>query len=196
MKTIGLTGGIGSGKSTIARILECLGYPVYVSDREASRLMNNHPGIRKEITEAFGHSLYDAEGQLSKPAMARLIFNDPGALKTVNRIVHPRVIEDFSNWCRQQHSELVFFESAILFEAGLNHYFDAVVCVTAPEELRLQRVMTRDRVPAEKVLERMRNQADEKEKCRQADYVIHNDTRGRVVRQVLEMCGGGKGLRS
>ena len=127
--SIGLTGGIGSGKSTIAGILKQLGYPVYLADPEASRLINRSVEIRNDLTGLFGADLYTPRGMLDKKLLADIIFKNPQALSQVNRIVHPRVIRDFQHWREQQNSPLVFFESAILFEAGLTRHFDFIICL-------------------------------------------------------------------
>ncbi|MDE7374693.1 MAG: dephospho-CoA kinase [Odoribacter sp.] len=187
MKTIGLTGGIGSGKSTVARMLRQMGYPVYIADKEASRLMNTHPEIRKELQQRFGAATYTARGTVDKPKMAQLVFNATQALADLNRIVHPRVMEDFRQWSQQQNSILVFFESAILFEAGLDRFFQSVICVSAPESLRISRVVERDRTTSDKVEERLRNQSDETLKCQKADFVIHNDRNRMILEQLLNI---------
>lgn len=187
MKTIGLTGGIGSGKSTIACILRHLGFPVYIADTEASRLMNSHPAIREDIIIRFGAKVYSQHGLINKPILAEIIFNDPQALQAINQIVHPRVMEHFRQWSQQQNNTMVFFESAILFEARLNTCFDCIICVTAPESTRLQRVMKRDHITPEKVRERLQNQLDDSQKCGQADFVIQNDDGQMIVEQVLEI---------
>lgn len=183
---VGLTGGIGSGKSTIARILHILGYPVYIADKEASRLINIHPGIRRDIIQNFGDAVY-SQGWLDKTAMANIIFKDPQALATINSIVHPRVMEDFKQWSEKQKNTLIFFESAILFEAGLNSFFNQIICVTASPEIRLQRVVSRDHSSPEQVLERIRSQMDDTEKCKRSDCIIINDNEHMVLEQVLDI---------
>lgn len=187
MKAIGLTGGIGSGKSTIARILKQMGFPVYIADTEASRLMNRHPGIHDDIVMHFGKSTYTAEGYIDKPLLAKLIFNNPDNLATINQIVHPRVMEDFRQWGEHQTGDLIFFESAILFEAGLNSAFPYIICVTAPEAIRLNRVMARDKTAPEQVKARIRNQMNDSEKCRQSDFIIYNDDKHPVIDQILKI---------
>ncbi len=186
IRAIGLTGGIGSGKSTIARILSLLGYPVYIADVEASRLMHTHPEIRKDLIAHFGEIAYQ-QNSLNKEAIARIVFNDPQALAALNAIVHPRVMDHFENWSKQQNRSLLFFESAILFEAGLNRYFDHIVCATAPEEVRLERVMKRDHSNREQILQRIRNQMEEAQKCKQADFVIYNDEHHPLIEQILHL---------
>lgn len=184
MVAIGLTGGIGSGKSLIARILNIMGYPVYVSDREASRLMYAHPDIRQDIIERFGESVYTNDRRIDKAVLADIIFNDSQALTDMNKIVHPRVMEDFRQWSSWQNKPLVFFESAILFEAGLKDFFRHIICVTAPMEVRIDRVIMRDNTQPEKVKERINNQMDEAEKCKRADFVIFNDDQHPLLEQI------------
>lgn len=187
MKKIGLTGGIGSGKSTIAQVIKHIGYPVYIADKEAARLMDSHPDIRKDITERLGTNCYTSEGHINKPVLAQIIFENKEALEEVNRIVHPRVMEAFEQWAAMQSASLVFCETAILYESGLERYFDAVICVTAPEEVRVRRVMERDRCELKDVMARVRNQMDEDEKCQRANFVIYNDGEHMAVPQVLDV---------
>ena len=184
MLRIGLTGGIGSGKSTIARAVEIMGYPVYISDREAFRLMNRDEGIRTRLVTLFGPDIYRPDRLLDKKRLASIIFRDPDALRRVNGIVHPAVIADFDRWSRLQKAELVFFESAILFEAGLARSFDAVVSVSADLETRIRRVMRRDQADREKVVERLDNQMDDELKRRLADHVVLNNDDQRVLPQI------------
>lgn len=172
MLKIGLTGGIGSGKTTIAKVFGTLGYPIYFADTEASRLMNTLPEIKNALIQLFGENIYQPGNTLNKQQLATLIFNDAVMLKQVNSIVHPEVIRDFLRWSLKQHSPFVFFESAILFEAGLENHFDYIICVSANFETRVERVMKRDRVPREKVTERIRNQEPQEEKNKKADFII------------------------
>lgn len=175
MKTIGLTGGIGAGKSTVARMLRHMGYPVYIADKEAARLTDTCPEIREALQKRFGAAVYTAQGTVDRQYLARVVFNDTEALADLNRIVHPRVMRDFGQWCRKQKNTIVFFESAILFESGLDTFFDAVICVTAPEALRISRVVDRDRTTPDRVAERIRNQSDDRLKCQKSGFVIRND---------------------
>lgn len=187
MQTIGITGGIGSGKSTVAQLIYQLGYPVYIADREAGRLMNTNKDIRQELIRHFSQEIYTPSGTVNKPLLAHLIFQDPQALMKVNHIVHPRVMADFNNWSRGQERELVFFESAILFEAALDHFFNFIICVTAPEAVRMRRVVKRDQTTTEAVRARMKNQMDEQEKCKRSDFIVRNDEQHPVIQQVLEI---------
>lgn len=184
MLKIGLTGGIGSGKTTIARIFEHLGYKVYIADVHASRLMNTDPQLRERISATFGKDIYTAEQRIDKKRLASLIFNNRKALLQINRIVHPRVVADFYRWCERQPGEFVFFESAILFEAGLEKTVDYIICVTATLETRLKRVMERDHTSEEKVRERMSNQMDDEEKCRRSNFTVCTDGTVMVLKQI------------
>lgn len=187
MKRIGLTGGIGSGKTTIALIFKKLGFHIYIADREATLLINTHADIRREMTQRFGENIYEHNGKLNKSRLADMIFSDSTTLAEVNRIVHPRVVENFSQWCTKQSGTFVIFESAILFEAGLNHFFDAIICVTAPESIRLERVLQRDNTTTGKVRERIASQQNDDLKCKQSDFIIYNDNEHMVIKQVLSI---------
>ncbi|NOU58951.1 dephospho-CoA kinase [Marinifilum caeruleilacunae] len=176
MIKIGLTGGIGTGKSIVAEVFKLIKIPVYVSDLEAKRLMVESDEIRSRLISRFGKEVYHENGALNRKFLADIIFNEPGALQDVNGIVHPVVRSDFQNWSERQQAPYVIQESAILFDTGLYKNFDKIICVTANEELRIQRVMDRDGVDRNAVMERMKNQLDEKIKIKKADYVIHNNT--------------------
>lgn len=185
MIKIGLTGGIGSGKTTVAHILEQEGYPVYISDRQASELINKNPGIRSALTGLFGTTLYSNDNNLDKKKLAEIIFNDTTALQKVNAIVHPVVLEDFRQWSLLQSGNLVFFESAILFEAGLEKNFDLIISVYASRQTRIQRVVDRDRVCPEEVVKRIENQMADDIKCQKSDFTIYTD-RGLDLNQQIK----------
>ncbi len=187
MIAIGLTGGIGSGKSSIARILKQMGYPIYIADIEAARLMNIHPDIQTALITRFNSSVYTSEGKINKPFLSQIIFNDSSALADMNRIVHPYVIEDFQHWSKHQKSRLLFFESAIIFEANLNQYFTYTICVIAPESTRIQRVLKRDQITLKQIKERISNQLSDNEKCQQANFMIYNDNKDMIIKQVLDV---------
>jgi dephospho-CoA kinase len=175
MLKIGLTGGIGTGKSIVAKVFTILGVPVYVSDIEAKRLMIEDVEIKNQLIEKFGVSVYNDNCSLNKKYLSDIIFTQPKALKDINAIVHPVVRKDFISWSQKQKAEYVIQESAILFDTGLYKNFDKTICVTANENLRIQRVMIRDGVDAELVKERMRNQLAENIKIEMADFVIFNN---------------------
>lgn len=187
MLKIGLTGGIGSGKSTVAKIFEAMGYPVYTSDRRASELMNQDASIRERLISLFGNSIYQTDSRLNKRRLADIIFQDEAALKQVNGIVHPAVMKDFERWSLAQNAEFAIFESAILFEADLSRNFDAIIAVSTEVDTRIRRVMLRDRTSREKVIERLNNQMDDETKCRQADFIITNNDGECVLPQIQDI---------
>lgn len=181
---VGLTGGIGSGKTTVAHIFRQMGFPVYIADREAARLMHSNGRIRRQLIELFGTEIYTPTGELDRKGFANLIFNNPEALAAVNAVVHPEVMNDFMNWCEQQTAPFAIFESAILFEAGLDRVFDYIICVTAPMNTRIKRVMVRDKVSEEKVRERMKNQEADEIKCKKSDFIISTEEGKMVLPQI------------
>lgn len=178
MKTpiiIGITGGIGSGKSTLSERLREIGYSVYDSDLEARRLQNEHPEIQDQLIELFGEDIYNDQG-LNRPVLAQLVFGKPELLAKLNAIVHPVVHTDFMNWIQKYSAEnLLFMESAILFESGFNKIVDKVIVMTASENIRIARVMKRDKVTEEQVKARMSHQMADDKKIANADFVIHSD---------------------
>ena len=178
MKTpiiIGITGGIGSGKSTLSERLREIGYSVYDSDLEARRLQNEHPEIQDQLIELFGEDIYNDQG-LNRPVLAKLVFGKPELLGKLNTIVHPVVHTDFMNWIQKHNAEnLLFMESAILFESGFNKMVDKVIVMTASENIRIARVVKRDKVTEEQVKARMLHQMADDKKIANADFVIHSD---------------------
>lgn len=177
MIKLGITGGIGSGKSFVSRCLkEGFSVQVYDTDREAKRLMLEHEGIRADLIALLGEEVYTAAG-LNKPLLAAYIFSSPENAQKVNAIVHPRVKEDFRNWAFRQEQagcQLVGVESAILFESGFDREVDKTLTVSAPLELRIARVMERDRVGREQVLERITAQISDEERNRLSDFSVEN----------------------
>ncbi len=186
MLRIGLTGGIGSGKSTVARIFQSLGIPIYSSDIEAKRLMQTDPFIRESIVEAFGEEAYNGSMPNTK-RMAEIVFNDPAALEKLNQIIHPATINNAKAWMGKQQAPYVIKESALIFESGAGEGLDLVICVYAPKSLRIQRVMQRESVSRETVLARMNRQIDEELKRRLCDRVIYNDEQQPLLQQVLSL---------
>lgn len=174
MKVIGLTGGIGSGKSTVARYFLEHGIPVYYAD-DAGRKVLSDPMTMAQVFNAFGPSIF-MDGQIDRKALADIVFADPGALAVLNDIVHPAVRADFDKWKDQhRHRPLVIREAAILFESGTDADCDKVILVIAPLEKRIERVMMRDNVSREAVLARMKNQWPDEKKSELSDFVIIND---------------------
>lgn len=192
MIKVGITGGIGSGKSTIADMYKMWGYPVYSADIRAKWLMNNDEVLKHDLIKVFGKSIYP--NKLDRQALAAIVFSDSKALSTLNSITHPAVERDFNNWCKQQDKDIVFKEAAILFESGTNKSVDKVICVTAPDIIRVQRVMKRDNVSAVQVQERMNNQWPESDKIHLSDYVIYTDEKRLAITQALDILNQIKSL--
>lgn len=186
MKYVGLTGGIGSGKSTVAKMFMQLGVPVYNSDERAKHLMNNSIDIKKRLVEFLGKESYK-EGQLNRAFIAKKVFNDTELLAQLNAIVHPVVREDFLNWTNQQDCCYVIQETALLFENEAQNLYDYVILVTAPKEERISRVVNRDSVTREQVIARMDNQLEDDEKLNLSDYVVENIDKERTKSSVLQV---------
>ena len=186
MKIIGLTGGIGSGKTTVAKYFEREGVPVYYAD-EAGRQVLSEPNVRERIVEAFGDQIAPS-GQIDRKKLAAIVFTDPAALERLNAIVHPAVREDFKRW-KERHAKFVFIirEAAILFESGSYKDCDAVILVTAPLEERIRRVVLRDQITREAVLARMANQWGDDQKAALSDFVIVNVDHAETERQCAEI---------
>lgn len=185
-KTVGITGGIGSGKSVVAKILEILGYPVYSSDQRAKDLMHEDRSIVEGLKKLFGEEAYK-DGTLNRAYLAAQIFRDESKRAAMNQVVHPAVRKDFRKWVEAQQSPLVFQESALLFETGNYTSFDAVLLVGASEEMRMQRVKERDGLTDEEVLSRFQAQMPESEKRKLTSLVIENDGKEFLVPQILRL---------
>jgi dephospho-CoA kinase len=183
MLRIGLSGGIGSGKSTVAGILAKMGYPVFYSDHEAKRLYDENPVLQKQLVDLFGPAIY-RDGQLNKAFFAQQLFSNAELKAQVTALVHPLVRKAFEVWAQQQASDLVFNEAAILFETGAYKDFDATVLVTARIETRIERVQKRDLISREAVLQRIANQWPDSKKMNLTPYIITND--GQPLLQQIE----------
>ena len=186
MLKIGLTGGIGSGKSTVARIFEILGIPVYYADAAAKRLMNTDPALREQIIAAFGAEAYTG-GELNRQYLAQQVFHDEKKLAGLNSLVHPATIHDAEKWIAAQTSPYTVKEAALIFESGSDKLLDYVIGVSAPQELRIQRTMQRDHISREEVLKRIHQQMDEKLKMKQCNFIVYNDEEQPVLPQVLAL---------
>ena len=187
MKIIGLTGGIGSGKTTVAGIFQSLGIPVFNADSEALALYSEDAWLLREVTEMFGKEVLNSDGTLNRMKLASIVFGDEVALNKLNCLVHPRVANRFIQWKNQQRSSIVLRESAILFESGSHSDCDAVIVVSAPEKLRVERVMKRSALTKEEVEARMARQWPQSKVLEQADRIIVNDDRMLVIPQVMEI---------
>ena len=190
---VGLTGGIGSGKSTVARFFMQLGVPVYFADLEAKKLMHTSLELKKRIIELFGDMAYKKE-ILNSSFIAEIVFKDQRKLQRLNEIVHPAVKEDFEHWVQLQKTPYVIQENPLIFEKQSVGDFDAVITVTAPKQSRIQRVIDRDGLTENQILDRMSNQMDDQVKVKGADFVIHNevledtlDQTTRIHQQLLSM---------
>lgn len=186
MLKIGLTGGIGSGKSTVAKIFELLQVPVYYADEASRRLYHTDPELMAQIKKHFGEDMY-SEGQLNRNKMADIVFNDPQKLELLNQLVHPPTLRDAQEWMLAQKAPYVIKEAALLFESGSAAGLDYIIGVQAPTAVRLKRVMDRDNTTREEVLSRMNRQINEDIKMRLCDFIIRNNEQELVIPQVLEL---------
>ena len=187
-KRLGVTGGIGSGKTTVCRIFRVLGVPVFVADKVARQLMNSDPDIRDSINSITGEDMY-ASGELDRKHLARIIFNKPEILQRVNATVHPAVLRMFDEWGSQSEEPYVIMEAAILFEAKADMLVDRVVTVSAPVEERIARVMGRNDLSREEVIGRINNQLEDDEREDQSYYVINNADNEMIIPEILKVHG-------
>ncbi len=187
MKKIGLTGGIGSGKSTIAKAFEVLGAPVFRADQVGKRALNDDPELRQQVAERFGKDVYGTEG-LDRKRLAEIVFHDRDKLEELNALVHPHVRKRFREWCEsKKDAPYVIEEAAILIESGGHREMDHMILVTAPEPIRVQRVKERDEIPEEKVRMRMKEQWSDEEKAPYADTLLPNDDSELLLPRILEL---------
>jgi dephospho-CoA kinase len=191
MLRIGLTGGIGSGKSTVAAIFAAMGIPVFVSDEVARRLQNEDEELKLAMKHVFGTEMYDVDGNLDRAKLAAIVFADKEKLNQLNALVHPAVAKAFDLFClKNTKAKFVIKESAILFELGLDKKLDRMIVVSAPDELRIARVRERDGTSETEIRKRMANQLSQEEKVKRANYVIKNDGQQMLIPQVLKLIEG------
>jgi len=186
MLKVGLTGGIGSGKTTVSEVFHSLGIPVYNSDKRAKYLMENDPSLRVAIIQYFGEESYRSEG-LNRLYLSEQVFSDKSKLQKLNSIVHPVVGNDFALWCKNQSAPFVLKEAAILIESGAYKGLDKIILVTASENVRMERVMERDGVKASEVGDRINNQMTDSERLQYADFIIDNYGIQMLISQVKEV---------
>jgi dephospho-CoA kinase len=186
MLKIGLTGGIGSGKSTVAHIFEVLGIPVYYADEAAKRLMTENEELKASVISAFGNDAF-INGNLNREYIAGQVFNNDKKIELLNSLVHPATIKDAAEWIQIQDAPYVIKEAALIFESGSNKDLDYVIGVKSRAALRIQRTIGRDNISADEVKARMDKQMDEDLKLRLCDYVIVNDEEEMVIPQVLAL---------
>lgn len=187
MIKIGVTGGIGSGKTMVCKVISTMGYPVYHADIEAKRIVNTNSELIRKVKQLFGSNIY-TQNSLDRKKLAGIVFNNADLLQKLNSIVHPAVADDFEKWVENNRtSPLIFKEAAILFESGAYKTVDKVVAIWAPEDLRITRVSERDGVTKEQVMERMKNQISQDELLERSDFVIKNSQQELLVPQVVNL---------
>jgi dephospho-CoA kinase len=186
MLRIGLTGGLGSGKSTVAAIFEVLGIPVYYADEASKRLLNENEQIKEAVIRKFGTESYSS-GKPDRQYLAGIVFNNEEKRKLLNSILHPATISDANQWMEKQTAPYVIKEAALIFESGSDQLLDYVIGVKAPLSLRIQRVIMRDASNEKDVMARMNSQMNEEEKLGQCDFIIDNDEEHMVIPQVLSL---------
>ncbi|NNC45221.1 MAG: dephospho-CoA kinase [Winogradskyella sp.] len=186
MKIIGLTGGIGSGKTTVSKYFEELGVPVYEADHEAKALMNRSKVLKRKLTALFGDKAY-TNGTLNRPFLADKIFNDKELLSQMNAIVHPKVAAHFKRWLKKQNAPYIIKEVAIIYENNLQDQYDLIILVVTDKEERIKRVMQRDGTSRDHIISVMSNQLTDEEKSKMADFVITNTDLKDTKRQVVEI---------
>lgn len=186
MLKVGITGGIGSGKSTVAKIFSSLGIPVYDADRAAKRLVLTDLDMRKKIIENFGSESY-INGQYNRRYISQIVFNNKQKLDLLNQIIHPATIRDANRWFLTQNAPYALKEAALIFESNSQKHLDYVIGVYAPEEIRIQRTIEREGISADEVKARINKQMDENEKMNLCDYVIDNSGSVSVITQALEV---------
>jgi dephospho-CoA kinase len=186
MIIVGITGGIGSGKSVICTIFKSLSVPVYDADQEAKNLYEKYPELVEKIKQEISDEVFDKNGKVDRKKLAELIFSDPDKLKKINSLVHPFVRKDFKKWCETKESHAyVIKEAAILFESGAYKDCDKVISVVSPVELRVQRVRERDRKTKAEVEKIIENQMTDEERSKRSDFIIRNDETEMLIAQVL-----------
>ena len=186
MLILGLTGGIGSGKTTVAKIFQSFGVPIYNSDERAKHILFSNESVHQELMSIFGKEVF-TDNKPDKVKLASVVFSDEKKLKQLNTIIHPLVAQDFDLWLKEQTSNIVIKEAAILIESGAYKTVDKICVVSAPKEVRVNRVMARDNSSKEEVLKRINNQLSDEERLTYADFVINNSGEHHLITQVQEI---------
>ncbi len=187
MKKIGLTGGIGVGKTFVSEIFQKMGYSVFFADLHAKKCMHESDDLKTEIKQNFGNEIYQ-KGVLQKNRLSNIVFNDTKKLQELNSLVHPFVQRGFEAWCKNQQSKFVIKEAAILFESEAHKGLDGIICVSAPFEKRIKRVMKRDNCTKEDVIKRIENQIPQEKKEKLSDFVILNNDKKELLPQIISIC--------
>ena len=186
MLKIGITGGIGSGKTTAAKVFEVLGIPVYYADDAAKQLMNKDENLKEKITKQFGNQVY-TDGKLNRTYLSEIVFNNPEKLALLNALVHPATLKDAERWMQKQLTPYAIKEAALIFESGAQQHLDYVIGVTAPAPLRIHRTMQRDAITRDEVIARMDKQMDDTIKMKLCNFVIKNDEQEMMLPQIIEL---------
>jgi dephospho-CoA kinase len=187
MLRIGITGGMGSGKTTVCHVFETLGVPVYYADDRGKYLLQHNESVKQKVRSVFGKSVYNDKEEFDRVAMAAMVFKDSAKLRELEAIVHPAVQEDFEEWAKAQDSAYILKEAALLFESGSYKALDKIITVYAPVAIRVQRVVERDKSTTEKVMERIEKQWPDEKKKELSDFIIINDESQAVLPQVLRL---------
>lgn len=187
MLKLGVTGGIGSGKTTVCRLFELLGIPVYYADEESKKLLDDNKDVKEQVIKLFDASILNDEGNINRKKLAEIVFKNKEQLEKLNTILHPAVGLHFEGWLKKQKSPYILKEAAILFESGAYKQVDKVLTVVAPMELKIQRTMKRDGVSKEQVETRMELQMSDEEKVKRSDFVIQNNEQELLIPQVLTL---------
>jgi dephospho-CoA kinase len=189
MIKVGITGGIGSGKTYVCKLLELMNFSVFYSDTEAKNIQNSDPEVRTKLIALFGDECYTEDG-LNRKYLAEIIFGNPSAKKQLEEIIHPKVAEAFATWCEEKAAtddKIVFIESAILYESGFDKMVDKVIMVYADEETRIERSIKRDAAERKAIEERIKNHSSDKSKCKKADFVLYNNPNDYINKQLLNI---------
>lgn len=183
---LGVTGGIGSGKSTVCKVFNVLGVAVFSADEEARKIMDSEPDVIEKVNRIAGKDMYD-QGTLNRQELAAIIFNNKDLLNQINHLIHPAVLKSFLKWASGQVSDYVILESALLYESGSWKHLDKVATVSAPLDERIMRVMKRNGFTRKQVLERIRNQGDDEENIKKSDYIIHNSDCDMIIPVIINI---------
>ena len=187
MLKIGITGSIGSGKTTVCMMFKNLGVKVYHADIEAKKFLSKE-SVKKKIKDMFGDSIFNKNGNVDNKILASIVFNNPHTLEKLNSLIHPLVRSDFDSWLKKyKKKKYILHEAAIIFESGFYKNFDAIITVSAPEDLRIKRVKQRDNITEQEILNRMKFQLTDEKKNKKADFVIYNDEQQLLIPQVLKI---------
>ncbi len=188
MLKIGITGGIGSGKTTVCKVFELFGVPVYYADDEAKKILDANTEVKEQIAQLFGVEIFDNTQLVDRKKLAALVFNDKKKLEQLNSIVHPAVGRHFENWLQEYaSSKYILKEAAILFESDAYRAVDKVIAVVAPVELKIMRVMKRDKSTRQQIEQRMNNQLSDDEIIKRSQYLIHNDEQQLTIPQIINI---------